>query len=94
MKSIFQKITEFRKNRKVTKDAEIEATLGEAEYEIDESVMVEFGVSSMQKTKVLSTMSNTMVTNRKNDDLMSQMEETFSQRLLRMIEVFFYSLKR
>lgn len=85
MKSIFQKITEFRKNRKAAKDAEIEATIDKAEYEVDESVMAEFDTSSMQKTKVLSTMLNTMATNRKIDDLMSQMEETFSQRLLRMI---------
>lgn len=85
MKSIFQKITEFRKNRRAAQDAEVKTTIDEAEYEIDESVMAEFDVSSMQKTKVLSTMSNTMATNRNIDDLMSQMEETFSQRLLRMI---------
>jgi len=85
MKSIFQKITEFRKKRKVVKNAEIEETVDASDYEIDETAISEFDVSSMQKTKVLSTMSNTMATNRKIDDLMSQMEETFSQRLLRMI---------
>jgi len=55
------------------------------EYEIDESAISEFDESNMQKTKVFHTMSGTMATNRKIDDLMNQMEETFSQKLLRMI---------
>lgn len=83
MKSIFQKIADFRKKREEAKHevSEVDAT----DYEIDESVVDEFDITSMQKTKVLSTMSNTIATNRKIDDLMNQMEETFSQRLLRMI---------
>lgn len=85
MKSIFQRIAEFRKRREAAKNEEIQEEVSADDYEIDESVLSEFDVSSMQKTKVLSTMSNTMATNRKIDDLMSQMEETFSQRLLRMI---------
>lgn len=85
MKSIFQRIAEFRKRREAAKSEEIQEEVSPDDYEIDESVLSEFDVSSMQKTKVLSTMSNTMATNRKIDDLMSQMEETFSQRLLRMI---------
>jgi predicted transcriptional regulator len=40
----------------------------------------------MQKMKHTQTMSSTMATTRKIDDLMNQMEETFSQRLLRMID--------
>lgn len=85
MKSIFQRIAEFRKRREAAKSKENQEEVLADDYEIDESAISEFDVSSMQKTKVLSTMSNTMATNRKIDDLMSQMEETFSQRLLRMI---------
>ena len=40
----------------------------------------------MQKTKIKKGMSSTMSVNRKIDDLMNQLEETFSQRLLRMID--------
>ena len=40
----------------------------------------------MQKTKIKKGMSSTMTVNRKIDDLMNQLEETFSQRLLRMID--------
>ena len=83
MKSIFQKIADFRKKREEAKHEECEENA--SDYEIDESVVDEFDITSMQKTKVLSTMSNTIATNRKIDDLMNQMEETFSQRLLRMI---------
>ena len=85
MKSIFQKIADFRKKREEAKCEVNNAEVDASDYEIDESVVAEFDITSMQKTKVLSTMSNTMVTNRKIDDLMNQMEETFSQRLLRMI---------
>ena len=83
MKSIFQKIADFRKKREEAKHEVSE--VDDTDYEIDESVVDEFDITSMQKTKVLSTMSNTIATNRKIDDLMNQMEETFSQRLLRMI---------
>lgn len=85
MKSIFQKIADFRRKREEAKREVNEAEVDASDYEIDESVVAEFDITSMQKTKVLSTMSNTMATNRKIDDLMNQMEETFSQRLLRMI---------
>lgn len=85
MKSIFQRIAEFRKRREAIKNEEIQEDVLTDDYEIDESVISEFDVSSMKKTKVLNTMSNTIATNRKIDDLMRQMEETFSQRLLRMI---------
>ena len=83
MKDIFQKIADFcqkrKKEKKVIDDNEM------MEYEIDESAISEFDESNMQKTKVFHTMSGTMATNRKIDDLMNQMEETFSQKLLRMI---------
>ena len=50
------------------------------------SAPVKFDVGSMKKTKITKEMSQTMATNRNIDDLMNQMEETFSQRLLRMID--------
>ena len=84
MKSIFQKITDFRK-RKAENRNKTTAVISEEDCEIDEFEMAEFDISTMQKTKVFNSMSGTIATNRKIDDLMEQMEETFSQRLLRMI---------
>lgn len=40
----------------------------------------------MQKTKIEKGMFSTMSVNRNIDNLMDQLEETFSQRLLRMID--------
>lgn len=84
MKDIFQKIADFCQKRKKEKKV-IDDDNEVMEYEIDESAISEFDESNMQKTKVFHTMSGTMATNRKIDDLMNQMEETFSQKLLRMI---------
>ena len=81
MKSIFDKITRFRKKRKEQKKQE-----APADYEADMSAPAEFDVGSMKKTKITKETSQTMATNRNIDDLMNQMEETFSQRLLRMID--------
>ena len=81
MKSIFDKITSFRKKRKEQKKQE-----APADYETDMFAPAEFDVGSMKKTKITKEMSQTMATNRNIDDLMNQMEETFSQRLLRMID--------
>ena len=86
MKSIFDKISDFRNRRakiKLKEDKKSEADTG---FEIDESAAIDFDVSSMKKTKITKTMSSTMATNRNIDDLMNQIEETFSQRLLRMID--------
>lgn len=55
-------------------------------YEVDESAPAEFDISTMQKTKIKQGMSSTIATNRNIDHLMEQLEETFSQRLLRMID--------
>lgn len=81
MKSIFDTITSFRKKRKEQKKQEVPA-----DYETDMSAPTEFDVGSMKKTKITREMSQTMATNRNIDDLINQMEETFSQRLLRMID--------
>lgn len=86
MKSIFDKITSYR-NKKAECQEDSDAQEPDVEdYEIDESAVEQFDVSSMQKVKVTSGMAAAMPTNRKIDDLMGQMEETFSQRLLRMID--------
>lgn len=81
MQSIFDAITKFRKKRKKQKQQEISG-----ECETDMSVPLEFDVSSMKKIKIIKELSQTMATNRNIDDLINQMEETFSQRLLRMID--------
>lgn len=86
MKSIFEKISDFRKRRAKVKLDEEKKSETDADFEIDESALEDFDVSSMKKTKITKTMSSTIATNRNIDDLMNQIEETFSQRLLRMID--------
>ena len=81
MQSIFDAITKFRKKRKKQKQQEISG-----ECEIDMPAPSEFDVSSMKKVKIIKELSQTMATNRNIDNLINQMEETFSQRLLRMID--------
>ena len=84
MLNIFDKITSLRKKRAEEKDLQ--------ETQIKESSPVEgydteeFDVSTMKKTKIKKGMSSTMSVNRNIDNLMEQLEETFSQRLLRMID--------
>ena len=84
MKSIFDKITKFRKKRAEEKALEKE-TVKESGLS-EEALPEEFDVSTMQKTKIPKGMSSTMSVNRNIDNLMNQLEETFSQRLLRMID--------
>ena len=79
MLSIFDRITRFRKKR-----AEEKAL--QEEIQEESSKAEEFDVSTMQKTKIQKGMSSTMSVNRNIDHLMDQLEETFSQRLLRMID--------
>ena len=86
MKSIFDKISDFRNRRAKLKLEENKKSETDTDFEIDESAAIDFDVSSMKKTKITKTMSSTMATNRNIDDLMNQIEETFSQRLLRMID--------
>lgn len=87
MLSVFDKISEFRKKR-----AEKKTLKEDSDQEYDESnrsesaIPREFDVSTMQKTKITKGMSSTIAVNRNIDKLMDQMEETFSQRLLRMID--------
>lgn len=82
MKSIFDKISKFLKRR------EKEGACREApgKYPTESSHSPQFDVGSMKKRKITRELSQAMATRRNMDDLMSQMEETFSQRLLRMID--------
>ncbi len=86
MKSIFDRITSFRKKKAESKADATAEKPDVSDYRIDEAAVAEFDASSMKKYKVTSTMAATMPTNRKIDDLMEQLDETFSQRLLRMID--------
>ena len=84
MKLIFDKITKFRKKRAKEKNFK-EEQIKENSL-IEESLTEEYDVSTMQKTKIEKGMFSTMSVNRNIDNLMDQLEETFSQRLLRMID--------
>ena len=84
MMNIFDKITKARKKRAEEKALQ-EQQIQESS-QIEESAPEEFDVSTMQKTKIKKGMSSTMSVNRNIDNLMDQLEETFSQRLLRMID--------
>lgn len=85
MKSIFQKITDSRKKYAKAKQQNCLENMDSSLELWDECDLEEFDINSMQKTKVYDTMSGAFATNRKIDDLMEQMDETFSQKLLRMI---------
>lgn len=82
MKSIFDKISKFLKRRE-KQEACREAP---GKYPTESSHSPQFDVGSMKKRKITRELSQTMAPRRNMDDLMSQMEETFSQRLLRMID--------
>lgn len=84
MLSIFDKITKLRKKR--AKGRSIQEKEKQEYSQIEESIPKEFDISTMKKTKIKKEMSSDMPVNRNIDDLMKQMEETFSQRLLRMID--------
>ncbi len=82
VKSIFDRISKFRKKKTgaqydFEKDEDIEL------YDYEE---VSFDDADMRKTKVTVAMSSTLAANRNIESLMGQMEETFSQRLLRLID--------
>ena len=81
--SIFDRISNFRKKKaqkkKEVEDAQALQNLAEADVE-------HIDLSKMKETRIERGMSSTKVINRNIDDLMGQMEETFSQRLLRMID--------
>ena len=86
MISIFDKITKLREKKK--RDYEIlkEDSLDYDNVALDENAILEFDESSMTKTKITKTMAQSIPTKRNIDDLVNQVEETFSERLLRMID--------
>ena len=87
MLSVFDKISEFRKKRAEKKNLKEDSVQEYDESNRSESAIPwEFDVSTMQKTKITKGMSSTIPVNRNIDKLMDQLEETFSQRLLRMID--------
>ena len=83
MLSIFDQITRFRKKRTEQKVLREEAQYTNSK---PEEIPEEFDISTMQKTKIKKGMSSTISVNRNIDNLMNQLEENFSQRLLRMID--------
>ena len=88
VKGFFDKITEFlsgKKEREKDSAPAIEAPK-EQESVSEASATPEFDITTAKKRKISRPMSEMTVSNRKIDDLMSQMDETFSQRLLRMIK--------
>ena len=81
--SIFDKISNLRKRRAQKKKAAEDA---QALQNLDETDVEHIDLSKMKETRIERGMSSTKAINRNIDDLMGQMEETFSQRLLRMID--------
>ncbi len=86
IKGFFDKISEYLANKKSCVSKEDNKTVihdeeEDASFDFDS----EFDLSTAHKTTIVKPVSETMVTNRKINELMSQMDETFSQRLLRMI---------
>ena len=89
MHTIFDRITSFREKRAAKKNAkDLKETITDETYDgCDPGVEgIKFDTASMEKKKITTGMPSTMSTNRNIDDLMAQIEETFSQRLLRMID--------
>ena len=87
IKGFFNKISEFLAGRKKrTKKQEENRAQDAKEIDSPHIEHSEFDITTAKKTKITHPMSEVMVSNRKIDDLMSQMDETFSQRLLRMIK--------
>ena len=84
MKFLFDKITKFRKKR--AEETVLQEEQIKKNSQTEELLPEEFDVSTMQKIKIQKSMFSTMSVNRNIDNLMNQLEETFSQRLLRMID--------
>ena len=85
VENFFDKITEFLKTKKEVKQPDTESTEKDEEV-LEEIYAPSFDISKAKKQTVTHPMSEVMITGRRLDDLMSQMDETFSQRLLRMIK--------
>ena len=90
VKGFFDKISDFLAGRsekqKEEKTNTSEVSQDGAAYVPSSPERTQFDLSTAKKKKITRPMSEVMVGNRKIDDLISQMDETFSQRLLRMIK--------
>ena len=87
--TIFDRIISFREKRAAKKNAkDLKETITDETYDgCDPGVEgIKFDIASMEKKKITTEMSSTMPINWNIDDLLARMEETFSQRLLRMID--------
>ena len=87
--TIFDRIISFRVKRVAKKNAkDLKETITDETYDgCDPGVEgIKFDTASMEKKKITTEMSSTMPVNWNIDDLLARMEETFSQRLLRMID--------
>lgn len=58
----------------------------DADIKLVKSAIESYAVESIQETKATDTISLTLPVNRNIESLMGQMDETFSQRLLRLID--------
>ncbi len=87
VKGFFDRITEFLEGRSSQDDIYEDREISSADEECTPmaDAKPEFDISTAKRKTVTHPMSEMMISNRKIDDLMSQMDETFSQRLLRMI---------
>ena len=89
IQGFFDKITDFlsgkrdKKAQGIHKEEKKSETASEQIIEDAASPNIDASTSGSQK--FIRPMSQMTVTNRKIDDLMSQMDETFSRRLVRMI---------
>ena len=98
IKSIFDKISKFLATRKSEqKEAALQGihlqeshSRGSSEAQAAAvqaaSAHPEFDMATAKKKRIVRPMSEMTISSRKMDDLMSQMDETFSRRLIRMIK--------
>lgn len=95
VKGFFDKISDFLTGRKAEQADTVTQAPGPKADAVEEAANApeaevsdhpEFDITTAKKKKIVRPMSEMTVSNRKIDDLMSQMDETFSQRLLRMIK--------
>lgn len=83
--SVLDKVTDFRKKHGIEKRQEV---LREppVDYKANMSAFDESDTGRLKEIKAIKAMPQAMMANRNIEDIISQMEETFSQRLLRMID--------
>lgn len=88
VKGFFDRITEFLEGERAKTEETAPEDVADEELASApvEALRPEFDISTAKMTTVTHPMSEVIVGNRKIDDLMSQMDETFSQRLIRMIK--------